>query len=114
MKSKGRAMTSIRMGATVAAASLLAVAAGSVSSAAPTSTSTPTVTISVASLIPGSTKAATQQFNAQVAEFEKANPTIKVNSVAVPVDRPDVRGQARRRHAADRVHGSVHRRPLAR
>jgi multiple sugar transport system substrate-binding protein len=39
------------------------------------------VTISVASLIPGSTKEATQQFNNQVAQFVKANPTIKVNSV---------------------------------
>jgi ABC-type glycerol-3-phosphate transport system substrate-binding protein len=72
-------MPSIRMGATVAVVSLLAVGAGSVSRAA--TTSTPTVTISVASLIPGSTKAATQEFAAQVAEFEKANPTIKVNSV---------------------------------
>jgi multiple sugar transport system substrate-binding protein len=78
MKSKGRAMPSIRMGATIAVVSLLAVGAGSVSRAA--TTSTPTVTISVASLIPGSTKAATQEFAAQVAEFEKANPTIKVNS----------------------------------
>ena len=39
------------------------------------------VTISVASLIPGSTQAAIQQFNAQVAEFEKANPSIKVKPV---------------------------------
>ena len=39
------------------------------------------VTISVASLIPGSTKAATTQFNNQVKEFEKANPGIKVKSV---------------------------------
>jgi multiple sugar transport system substrate-binding protein len=79
MKSKGRAMPSIRMGATVAVVSLLTVGAGAVSRAA--TTSTPTVTISVASLIPGSTKAATQEFAAQVTEFEKANPTIKVNSV---------------------------------
>ena len=40
-----------------------------------------TVTISVASLIPGSTPEATQQFNNQVAEFEKANPSIKVKPV---------------------------------
>jgi ABC-type glycerol-3-phosphate transport system substrate-binding protein len=39
------------------------------------------VTISVASLIPGSTKEATAQFNNQVAEFEKANPKIHVKSV---------------------------------
>ncbi len=79
MKSKIRAMTSVRIGVAVVAASLLAVAAGSVSRAA--TKSSPTVTISVASLIPGSTKAATQEFAAQVAEFEKANPGIKVSSV---------------------------------
>jgi ABC-type glycerol-3-phosphate transport system substrate-binding protein len=43
--------------------------------------STTSVTISVASLIPGSTQAAVDQFNARVAEFEKANPTIKVKPV---------------------------------
>jgi ABC-type glycerol-3-phosphate transport system substrate-binding protein len=79
MKSKGRAMKSIRMGMTVAAVSLLAVGAGSISRAA--TSSSQTVTISVASLIPGSTKAATQQFANQVTEFEKANPSIKVQSV---------------------------------
>jgi multiple sugar transport system substrate-binding protein len=79
MRSNRRAMASIRMGATVTAISLLAVCAGSASQAA--TSSSPTVTISVASLIPGSTKAATQEFAAQVAEFEKANPSIKVNSV---------------------------------
>jgi ABC-type glycerol-3-phosphate transport system substrate-binding protein len=79
MKSKGRAKTSIRMGVTVAAVSLLAVGAGSMSRAA--TSSSQTVTISVASLIPGSTKAATQQFANQVAEFEKTNPSIKVKAV---------------------------------
>jgi multiple sugar transport system substrate-binding protein len=79
MKSNIRAMASIRMGALVAAVSLLAVAAGSASMAA--TKASPTVTISVASLIPGSTKAASQEFASQVAAFEKANPTIKVNSV---------------------------------
>jgi len=79
MKSKGRAMASIRMGATVAAVSLLAVGAVTASNAA--SRSSDVTTISVASLIPGSTKAATQEFAAQVAEFEKANPSIKVKSV---------------------------------
>jgi multiple sugar transport system substrate-binding protein len=39
------------------------------------------VTISVASLIPGSSAAAVQQFNQQVAQFEKANPSIKVQPV---------------------------------
>jgi multiple sugar transport system substrate-binding protein len=79
MKSKLRAMTSIRMGATVAAVSLLAVGAGSVSRAA--TSSSKAVTISVVSLIPGSTKAAQQQFANQVAEFMKANPSIKVKPV---------------------------------
>src|SRR5207244_3465261 len=49
----------------------------SISSAAQTKA----VTISVASLIPGSTPAATQQFNNQVKEFEKANPSISIKSV---------------------------------
>jgi len=39
------------------------------------------VTISVASLIPGSSAAAVQQFNQQVAQFEKANPGITVQPV---------------------------------
>ena len=65
--------------AAVTVASVLAVCAGSVSSATAKNGSS-TVTISVASLIPGSTAAATQQFNNQVAEFEKANPSIKVKS----------------------------------
>ena len=39
------------------------------------------VTISVASLIPGSSAAAVQQFNQQVAQFEKANPGINVQPV---------------------------------
>src|SRR5258706_7787927 len=79
-------MMSTRRATTVAVtvASLLAVCAGSVSSAAAKSHSavaTQAVTISVASLIPGSTPAATAQFNARVAQFQKKNPTIKVNPV---------------------------------
>jgi multiple sugar transport system substrate-binding protein len=72
-------MKSTRMTALVAVivTSLLAVFASSVSSAA----TTKTVTISVVSLIPGSTPAAIAQFNAQVAAFEKANPSIKVKPV---------------------------------
>src|SRR5256885_14596246 len=70
-------MKSIRITAMVAVVSLLAVCASAISSAA----SSKTVTISVASLIPGSTPAAIQQFNDQVAEFEKANPNIKVKPV---------------------------------
>jgi multiple sugar transport system substrate-binding protein len=69
-------MKSNRMTAFVAVivTSLLAVFASSVSSAA----TAKTTTISVASLIPGSTQEAKDQFNAQVAQFEKANPNIKV------------------------------------
>jgi multiple sugar transport system substrate-binding protein len=61
----------------LAVASLLALTAGTISRAA----GTKSVTISVASLIPGSTPAAIQQFNNQVSEFQKANPAIKVKSV---------------------------------
>jgi multiple sugar transport system substrate-binding protein len=70
-------MKSLRRFATaVAVAGLVALC---VTAAAVARTST--VTISVASLIPGSTQAAVDQFNQQVAEFEKANPTIKVKPV---------------------------------
>ena len=82
MKSTHRTMKSIRMAATVAVAGLLAVS--TISSAAARSASTSaaqTVTISVASLIPGSTKEATAQFNAQIAEFQRVNPSIKVKPV---------------------------------
>jgi multiple sugar transport system substrate-binding protein len=71
-------MKSTRVAATVAAASLLAIC-GSAASA--TAGSAKTVTISVASLIPGSSQAAVNQFNAQVKQFEKANPTINVKPV---------------------------------
>jgi multiple sugar transport system substrate-binding protein len=82
MKSNRKTMKSIRIATTVAVAAALAVTA--ISSAAARSTSRSaanTVTISVASLIPGSTKDAIAQFNNQVAEFEKANPSIKVKPV---------------------------------
>jgi multiple sugar transport system substrate-binding protein len=55
-------------------------AAGTSAAASSPATAAP-VTISVASLIPGSTADATKQFNAQVAEFEKAYPNITVKSV---------------------------------
>lgn len=70
-------MKSIRLATTVAAAGLLAVCVA----AAAVGSTTKSVTISVASLIPGSTSAAVAQFNQQVAEFEKANPQIKVKPV---------------------------------
>jgi ABC-type glycerol-3-phosphate transport system substrate-binding protein len=72
-------MKSTRFATAVAVAVLVAVCATAAASGS--NGSAKTVTISVASLIPGSTQAATDQFNAQVAEFEKANPTIKVKSV---------------------------------
>ncbi|HTW06405.1 MAG TPA: extracellular solute-binding protein [Acidimicrobiales bacterium] len=79
MKFKTRARTSIHMGgAVLAGASLVAVAAGPISTAA---ASVPIVKISVASLIPGSTAAATAAFNSQVKQFEQANPGIQVTSV---------------------------------
>jgi multiple sugar transport system substrate-binding protein len=70
-------MKSARVATTVAAALLLAVCA----STAAGSTGAAKITISVASLIPGSTQAAIDQFNQQVAQFEKANPTITVKPV---------------------------------
>jgi multiple sugar transport system substrate-binding protein len=80
-------MKSIRRATSVAVtvASLLAVCAAlSISGAAASSGSahaTKAVTISVVSLIPGSTQAAIDQFNNQVKSFEKANPSIHVNPV---------------------------------
>jgi multiple sugar transport system substrate-binding protein len=74
MKSK---RTTAIAAATIAGACLLAVSAGSGSGAA----ATKPVTISVVSLIPGSTTQAIQQFNDQVAAFKKANPSITVKPV---------------------------------
>src|SRR6478752_7761149 len=71
-------MKSIRVAMIVAAAVLLSIGA---STAAGSTRSAKNVGISVASLIPGSTPEALQQFNAQVAQFEKANPSIKVKPV---------------------------------
>jgi multiple sugar transport system substrate-binding protein len=71
-------MKSTRMAAIAAVTvTLVAVCGSSISSAA----SSKSITITVASLIPGSTPAAIQQFNDQVAEFEKANPNINVKPV---------------------------------
>jgi ABC-type glycerol-3-phosphate transport system substrate-binding protein len=68
--------TRTAIAAAFATTCLVALLAAAASLAAPAKSSK--VTISVASLIPGSTQAAIQQFNAQVAEFEKANPNIVV------------------------------------
>jgi multiple sugar transport system substrate-binding protein len=70
-------MKSMRLATAVAVAGLVAVCA----TAAAVGSTAKTVTISVASLIPGSLQAAIDQFNAQVAEFEKAHPSIKVKPV---------------------------------
>lgn len=56
-----------------------ASASSSSSAAGPAPAGKP-VTITVASLIPGSTPAATQQFENQVADFHRANPAITVES----------------------------------
>src|ERR1700716_1442549 len=73
-------MKSTRMAAAIAAVtvtSLIAVVGSSISSAA----TEKSITISVAALIPGSTQEAIQQFNNQVASFEKANRSIQVKTV---------------------------------
>src|SRR6266566_2275491 len=71
-------MKSTRMAAIAAVTVTLVAVCGSSISGAATGKS---ITISVASLIPGSTPAAIKQFNDQVAEFEKANPNINVKPV---------------------------------
>jgi multiple sugar transport system substrate-binding protein len=71
-------MKSTRVAMIVAVAVVLGVGA---STAAGSTRSAKTVKISVASLIPGSTQAAIKQFNAQVAEFEKKYPNIKIKPV---------------------------------
>src|SRR5882757_10476895 len=76
---KSKRMTTM---AAVTVTSLLALCAASISAAAVKPASAHAqVTISVVSLIPGSTDAAIAQFNARVAQFEKANPNIKVNPI---------------------------------
>jgi multiple sugar transport system substrate-binding protein len=79
---KSRSITAVV--AVLTAATMLAACSSSgkkaSNSGAPSSAGTAPVTISVASLIPGSTAEATTQFNAQVAEFEKANKNITVKS----------------------------------
>jgi multiple sugar transport system substrate-binding protein len=71
-------MKSMRI-ATAVAAALVVVACAT--AAVAVGSTTKTVSISVASLIPGSTPAAIQQFNAQVAQFQKKYPSIKVKPV---------------------------------
>jgi ABC-type glycerol-3-phosphate transport system substrate-binding protein len=70
-------MMSMRVATAVAAAAVLAACA----TAAAIGSTKKTVTISVASLIPGSTPQAVSQFNAQVAQFERKYPSIKLKPV---------------------------------
>jgi multiple sugar transport system substrate-binding protein len=72
-------MKSTRVAMAVAGVVLLGV--GASNAAGSTTRSAKTVTISVASLIPGSTPEAVKQFNAQVKQFESKHPTIKVKPV---------------------------------
>src|ERR1700751_962154 len=71
-------MKSTRLAMIVVAAVVLGVGA---STAAGSTRAAKKVTISAASLIPGSTQAAIKQFNAQVKEFEQKYPTINVKPV---------------------------------
>jgi multiple sugar transport system substrate-binding protein len=73
-------MKSTRRTMTVAAA-VGCVLIATATAAAATAGKRASVTISVASLIPGSSDAAVQQFNQQVAQFEKANPGITIKPV---------------------------------
>jgi ABC-type glycerol-3-phosphate transport system substrate-binding protein len=65
----------------MAVAVVVLLGVGASSAAGSTTRSAKTVTISVASLIPGSTPEAVKQFNAQVTQFESKHPTIKVKPV---------------------------------
>jgi multiple sugar transport system substrate-binding protein len=78
MKSTRKAMTAAVTTVCVVA---LCVTAATSAATRVSSGAAKTVTISVASLIPGSTQAAVNQFNAQVAQFEKANPSITIKPV---------------------------------
>jgi multiple sugar transport system substrate-binding protein len=78
MKFKIKARASIRMGAIVAAVSLIAVSVGAASASAKKAS---VVHISVVSLIPGSTQAAFNEFDNKIAQFEAANPGISVRGV---------------------------------
>jgi ABC-type glycerol-3-phosphate transport system substrate-binding protein len=72
-------MKSMRLATTLVAGAI--VVAACATTAAAVGSTTKKVSISVASLIPGSTPAATKQFNAQVTQFERANPSIDIKPV---------------------------------
>ena len=71
-------MKSMRLATLVAGAIVVAACA---TTAAAVGSTTKKVSVSVASLIPGSTPAAIKQFNAQVTQFERANPSIDIKPV---------------------------------
>ena len=112
MKSKGRAMPSIRMGATVAAVSLLAVACrlGLESRDELDADGHDQRRVADPRKHEGG-DAGVQRSGRRVREGE---PDDQGQLGPVPVDGADVRREARRRNAADGVHGPVHRRALAR
>ena len=81
MKFKIKAQRLVRLNVTAAAVTALALSAGVASATAAKTKKLSVVHISVVSLIPGSTQAAFNEFNNQVAEFEAANPGISVRGV---------------------------------
>ena len=84
----------------LAVAALLAVCA----TTAAARSDAKTVTISVASLIPGSTDAAQQQFAAQVAQFEKAYVIRLMNEAEGNVSRAARLGRMDRSYLIDLLH----------
>ena len=105
MKFNIRATRSIRLA--VVAASVLAMTVGLASNAAAKSS---IVHISVVSLIPGSTQAAFNEFDNQVAQFEAANPGISVRGVQYQITslpapfRPGSTGKNRCYYRPDNCH----------
>ena len=68
------------------------------------------MTISVGVLRPGATQAAVDALNLQISEFEAKYPWITVKPDGIQLDGARLHGDARGRHAPDRVHDPVHRR----
>jgi ABC-type glycerol-3-phosphate transport system substrate-binding protein len=83
MTFKNKARRMVRLNTTVAAATALALAipVGTASATTAKAAKSSVVHISVSSLVPGSTQAAFNEFNNQIAEFEAANPGISVKAV---------------------------------
>ena len=81
MKFKIKAQRLVRLNLAAAAVTAMALSVGVASASATKTKKLHVVHISVVSLIPGSTQAAFNEFNNQVAEFEAANPGISVRGV---------------------------------